>query len=86
MPRVSREVILHAPFPLPTFPEQQEIVRILDNLFAKEQQAREACDVVEKIDRMKKATLARAFRGTLGTNDPTEESAENPLREVMFRT
>ena len=60
---------------LPTLPEQQEIVRILDNLLEKEKTAQTLCDVIEKIDLMKKAILARAFRGELGTNDPGEESA-----------
>lgn len=60
---------------LPTLPEQQEIVRILDSLFEKEQKAKELCDVIDKIDLIKKAILARAFRGELGTNDPSEESA-----------
>lgn len=67
----------------PSPPEQQEIVRILDNLLEKEQHARELCDVIDKIDLMKKAILARAFRGELGTNDPSEESAVGLLREVL---
>lgn len=61
---------------LPSLPEQTEIVRILDDLLAKEQQAKEAAEgVLEQIDLIKKAILARAFRGELGTNDPSEESA-----------
>lgn len=60
--------------------EQIEIVRILDNLFAKEQQAKKAAEkVLEQIDLIKKAILARAFRGEFGTNDPSEESAEELL-------
>ncbi len=31
---------------------------------------------VEQIDIMKKAILARAFRGELGTNDPSEPPAD----------
>jgi len=31
--------------------------------------------VLEQIDLIKKAILARAFRNELGTNDPNEESA-----------
>jgi len=54
---------------LPSLPEQQEIVRILDCLFEKERRARELCGVIGKIDLMKKAILARAFRGELGTGD-----------------
>ena len=69
---------------LPSFEEQAEIVRILDSLFAKEQQAKEAAEaVLEKIDLLKKSILARAFRGELGTNDPTEESAVKLLKEIL---
>ena len=64
--------------------EQAEIVRILDDLFAKEQQVKEAAEnVIEKIDLMKKAILARAFRGELGTNDPKEERAAELLKSVL---
>lgn len=61
--------------------EQTEIVRILDDLLAKEQQAKEAAEkVLEQIDLTKKAILVRAFRGELGTNDPSEESAVELLK------
>ena len=32
---------------------------------------------------MKKSILAKAFRGELGTNNPTEDSALNLLKEVL---
>ncbi|MCL2007367.1 MAG: restriction endonuclease subunit S [Treponema sp.] len=60
---------------IPSFLEQQEIVRILDSFIEKEQRAHELCNIIEKIDLMKKAILTRAFRGELGTNEPIEESA-----------
>lgn len=64
--------------------EQAEIVRLLDDLLAKEQQAKEAAEgVLEQIDLIKKAILARAFRGELGTNDPSEESAVGLLKVIM---
>lgn len=54
---------------------------LVDNLFSKEQQAKEGAEVVvDKIDNMKKSILARAFRGELGTNDPAEESAVELLK------
>lgn len=69
---------------VPTEKEQTEIVRILDDLLAREQQAKEAAEgVLEQIDLMKKAILARAFRGELGTNDPREESAVELLKQVL---
>jgi len=74
-PSVRKEDIENTLINLPTLPEQQEIVRILDSLFEKEQQAHELCNVIDKIDLMKKAILARAFRGELGTNVSGEESA-----------
>lgn len=69
---------------LPSIAEQHENIRILDSLFAKEQQAKEAAEaVLEQIDLLKKSILARAFRGELGTNDPNEESAVELLKEVI---
>ena len=74
----------HLVVPVPLVDEQTEIVRILDSLFAKEQQAKDAAEaVLEKIDLLKKSILARAFRGELGTNDPTEESAMELLKSVL---
>lgn len=68
---------------LPSIPEQIEIVRILDSFFAKERKAKELCSVLDKIDLIKKSILARAFRGELGTNDPTEESAMELLKSII---
>ena len=70
---------------LPSLPEQTEIVRILDDLLAKEQQAKEAAEgALEQIDLIKKSILARAFRGELGTNDPNEESAQELLKKSFI--
>lgn len=69
---------------IPPVIEQAEIVRRLDNLLAKEQQAKENAEkVLEQIDLIQKAILARAFRGELGTNDPSEESAVELLKQVL---
>lgn len=72
------------PINIPTIPEQVVIVRTLGDLFAQEQQAKEAAEaVLDQIDLMKKSILARAFRGELGTNDPNEESAVELLRQAI---
>lgn len=72
------------PIRVPQLNEQAEIIRILDDLLAKEQQAKEAAEkVLEQIDLIKKSILARAFRGELGTNDPSEESAVELLKQVL---
>jgi type I restriction enzyme S subunit len=70
--------------PRPNIAEQVEIVRILDGFFAREQSAKEAAEaVLDQIDLMKKSILARAFRGELGTNDPSEESAAELLKRGL---
>lgn len=70
--------------PRPNIAEQIEIVRILDGFFAREQSAKEAAEaVLDQINLMKKSILARAFRGELGTNDPSEESAVELLKQII---
>lgn len=72
------------PINIPTIPEQVVIVRTLGDLFAQEQQSKEAAEaVLDQIDLMKKSILARAFRGELGTNDPSEESAVELLKQLI---
>lgn len=71
-------------FDMPKINEQSEIVRLLDALLAKEQQAKGAVEaVLDQIDLIKKAILARAFRGELGTNDPAEESAVELIKQII---
>ena len=83
VPNLHLRDIKEVSISVPSLPEQTEIVRILDSLFAKEQKAKELADIIEKIDLMKKAILTRAFRGELGTNDPNEESAMKLLTEIL---
>lgn len=71
-------------FNVPSIPEQEKIVSVIQKLLSKEQQAKEAAEIVlDQIDLMKKSILARDFRGELGTNDPSEESAVELLRQVI---
>lgn len=82
--RVPKSFLENYSLHLPEVDEQKEIVRILDGLFAKEQQVKEAAEaVLEKIDLMKKSILARAFRGELGTNDPADEPAVELLKKII---
>lgn len=83
LPKINQKELSGLTVKIPTLPEQNEVVRILDNLFEKEEKAKELCDVIDKIDLMKKAILARAFRGELGTNDPNEENALELLKECL---
>ena len=69
---------------LPTLPEQHEIVRLIDDLLARERAAQQAAEqALASIDLMKKSILARAFRGELGTNKASEASALELLCQVL---
>lgn len=69
---------------LPPIKEQEQIIRILDKSSILEQQAKVAAEqVIDQINTMKKSILARAFRGELGTNEPTDESAEELLKRII---
>lgn len=69
---------------IPTLSEQHEIVRLIDDLLARERSAQQATEqALASIDLMKKSILARAFRGELGTNKASEASALELLRQVL---
>lgn len=84
LPKINQKELSKLKINMPTLSEQTEIVRIIDGLFAKEQQAKELAEnVLAKIDLIKKAILARAFRGELGTNNPADEPAVELLKRVL---
>lgn len=71
-------------FKCPTLPEQDEIVRLIDDLLARERKAQQATEqALASIELMKKSILARAFRGELSTNKASEASALELLRQVL---
>lgn len=83
-PGVNAQKLKEIKFNLPTLDEQTEIVRIIDNMLAKEQQAHSvAQNALAQIDLIKKSILARAFRGQLATNNPTDEPAIELLKKVL---
>lgn len=64
--------------------EQSEVVRLLNELLMDEQAVKEIAEqTIERMNTIKKSILARAFRGELGTYDPTDESAEELLLRVL---
>ena len=85
LPKINQKELSVLTVTIPdSIEEQKEIANIIDSLFAKEYQVKETAEaVIEQIDTMKKAILARAFRGELGTNDPSEESALELLRQII---
>lgn len=81
---LNEKIVRKIPIPDYTLDEQTEIVRIIDNLLAKEQQAHSvAQNAITKIDLIKKSILARAFRGQLAANNPADEPAIELLKKVL---
>lgn len=81
---INLKVLNDLDIPLPTLPEQHEIVRLIDDLLARERAAQQATEqALASIDLMKKSILARAFRGELGTNKASEASALELLKQVL---
>lgn len=84
LPKINQKELSSISVPLPTLPEQHEIVRLIDDLLARERKAQQAAEqALASIDLMKKSILARAFRGELGTNKASEASALELLRQVL---
>lgn len=82
--RLTLSKIKNIAISLPSLPEQHEIVRLIDDLLARERSAQQAAEqALASIDLMKKSILARAFRGELGTNKASEASALELLKQVM---
>jgi type I restriction enzyme S subunit len=63
-------------FPVPEVEEQDEIVRCVDKLFTFADQLETRVKAAQtRIDRLSQSILAKAFRGELVPQDPTEEPA-----------
>lgn len=81
---ISQSSIFKLSVPLPPLEEQKEIVRQVDKLFALAdkveahyQQAK------ERVDKLSQSVLAKAFRGELVNQDPTDEPAEKLLEQIL---
>lgn len=69
--------------PLPTLEEQTEIVRRVESLFALADVAeKQYTEAKTRIDRLSQSLLAKAFRGELVTQDPSDEPAVKLLNKI----
>jgi type I restriction enzyme S subunit len=70
--------------PIPSLDEQYKIVQDIHEYFNKFNVAEDNLNnTLVLCDTLKQSILSKAFRGELGTNDPTEESAIELLKEVL---
>ena len=84
MRNVSQKNLRLVKFPIPRLEEQRVIIETINKLIIADEKAKESAEqVITQIDTMKKSILARAFRGELGTNDPSDEGAEKLLKQIL---
>lgn len=81
---LNEKIVRKIPVPQFDIEEQHEIVRLIDDLLARERSAQQATEqALASIELMKKSILARALRGELGTNKASEASALELLKQVL---
>jgi type I restriction enzyme S subunit len=80
---VSLKDVRVFPIPLPPLPEQQEIVRRVEKLFAFADRIEARLKQAQShVDRLTQSILAKAFRGELVPQDPNDEPASELLRRI----
>jgi len=82
-PSINVEIFNNTPIPLPPLEEQEEIVRILDEVLENENKVKELLELEERIDILEKAILHKAFKGELGTQNSNDEPAIKLLKEIL---
>jgi len=82
---INFQSLLH--FQIPVYPEKKQryiVDRIHKALTSEESSLNHISSVYTQIDIMKKSILARAFRGELGTQNPSDPSALELLKECVL--
>ena len=73
--------------PVPPLPEQQEIVRRVEELFALADRLEARVGKARgQVDKLTQSILAKAFRGELVPQDPNDEPAEKLLARIRSAT
>ena len=73
--------------PFPSFPEQAEIVRRVEELFALADRLEARVGKARgQVDKLTQSILAKAFRGELVPQDPNDEPAEKLLARIRAAT
>lgn len=84
LPKINKKELGNIPIPVPPKETQKKIVRIIESALSREKQTIGYLEsIVGLMEKLKQSILSKAFRGELGTNDPTEESAIELLKEVL---
>jgi type I restriction enzyme S subunit len=82
-PNVNAKAISAIPLSLPTLPEQAEIIRRVEALFAMVDRIEARLSAARaQVERLTPATLSKAFRGDLVPQDPNDEPASKLLERL----
>lgn len=83
MPGLNIRDVRQLPVPLPPLDEQEAIASGIDSAFAViDRLAADAASACKLVDRLDQAVLAKAFRGELVPQDPTDEPASVLLERI----
>ena len=84
---INSEEVRELSFQLPPLPEQREIVRRMDEMFAlADRLEARAGKARGQVDKLTQAILAKAFRGELVPQDPNDEPTEKLLARIRAAT
>ncbi|MEZ8258142.1 restriction endonuclease subunit S [Vibrio cyclitrophicus] len=84
VPTLGKGVFEKLPINLPCEEEQSEIVSRIERLFSRANKIeKQYLDAKARLDRLTQSILAKAFRGELVPQDPTDEPAEKLLERIL---
>ncbi|WP_415273208.1 restriction endonuclease subunit S [Bacillus siamensis] len=84
LPKINQKELSGIPVPVPPIETQGKIVSFIERTLSQEKQIIGFVDnAIEIMGKLEQSILSKAFRGELGTNDPSEESAIELIKEVL---
>ncbi|WP_100373010.1 restriction endonuclease subunit S [Bacillus sp. FJAT-45037] len=84
LPKINQKELGEIPVPVASKNSQQKVVEKIEKALLKEKIMLESLGgAYRQIEMLQQSILSKAFKGELGTNDPSEENAIELLKEVL---